>query len=77
MPLKLFKRGKIWHYRVTVAGRRLRGSTGTVDKKVAERIRAEAKAEAWKCRFDGPEARLTMAKAFVAYLDDGGEDRFI
>jgi integrase len=28
MPVKLYRRGKIWHYRGTVAKRRLRGSTG-------------------------------------------------
>lgn len=77
MSLKLHRRGKVWHYRGTVAGRRLRGSTGTTDKKIAERIRAETEAEAWKCGFDGPGARLTMAKAFIAYLDEGGEDRFV
>lgn len=29
MPLTLYKRGKIFHYRGTVDGVRLRGSTGT------------------------------------------------
>lgn len=77
MSLKLYRRGQVWHFRGTVAGRRLRGSTDTTDKKIAERIRAEKEAEAWQCRFDGPGARLTMAKAFIAYLDGGGEDRFI
>ncbi|WP_287001179.1 hypothetical protein, partial [Acinetobacter sp.] len=46
MPLTLYKRGKVWHYRGTVAGRLLRNSTGTTDKKRAERIAAEAEAEA-------------------------------
>lgn len=77
MAITLYQRGEIWHYRGTVAGRRLRGTTGTTDKKIAERIRAETEAEAWQRRFDGPGAKLTMAKAFIAYLDEGGEDRFI
>ena len=41
MPLKLFKRGKIWHYRGTVAGRLLRGSTKTASKETAQRIAAD------------------------------------
>lgn len=77
MPLTLYQRGKIWHYRGTVAGRRLRHSTGTADKKIAERIKAEAEAKAWERRFDGPGAGLTMAKAFIAYAREGGEKRFI
>ena len=46
MPLTIFKRGKVWHYQGTVAGRRLRSSTGATDKKIAERIAAEAEAKA-------------------------------
>ena len=41
MPLKVYKRGGIWHYRGTVAGRRLRGSTGTASKEIAQRIASE------------------------------------
>lgn len=77
MPLKLYKRGKIWHYRGTVANRRLRGTTGTSDKKIAERIKADVEAKAWQRRFDGPGAGLTMAQAFIAYLDADKPNRFI
>jgi hypothetical protein len=45
MPLKIYRRGPIWHYRGTVAGRRLRGSTGTTDKDVAARIAAERESD--------------------------------
>lgn len=69
MPLTLYKRGKVWHYRGTVAGRLLRNSTGTTDKKRAERIAAEAEAEAWKSRLDGPESVLTFAQASQIYRD--------
>lgn len=77
MSLKLRKRGKVWYMYGTVAGRRFRDSTHTTDKKIAERIKADTEALAWQRRFDGPGAGLTMAQAFIAYLDAGKPDRFI
>lgn len=77
MPLTIKKRGQVWHYSGTVAGRRLRGSTGTADKKLAERIAAEKEHRQWQRRLDGPGAGLTMAQAFISYLDAGKSDRFI
>jgi hypothetical protein len=44
MPLKLYKRGKVWHYRGTVAGRRIRGSCKTADQATAARAAAEIEA---------------------------------
>ena len=61
MPVRVYKRGAIYHYRGTVAGRRLRGSTGTADKARAERIAATKETEQWKCHTDGPGAILTFA----------------
>lgn len=77
MPLKIHRRGKIWHYRGTVAGRRLRGSTGATDKAIAERIAAEREARAWQGHLDGPEAHLTFAQAAIAYRADGRATRFL
>lgn len=77
MPLTIYQRGKVWHYRGTVAGRRFRGSTGTVDRKTAERIKAEIEQSAWQRRFDGPGAGLTMAQVFNAYLDAEKSERFL
>ena len=77
MPLKLFKRGEIWHYRGTVSGRRFRGSTKTSEKAKAERIAAEKEHYAWERRFNGPGAGLTMAQVFNAYLDAGRPERFL
>jgi integrase len=71
MPLKLYTRGKIWHYRGTVAGNRLRGSCETTDKATAARQVAEIEAREWKCRFDGPEAVLTFAQAAALYRKAG------
>jgi integrase len=77
MPLKLYRRGKVWHYRGTVAGRRLRGATGSQDKDIAARIAADLEARAWKCRLDGPAAVLTFAQAALAYRAAGKPIRFL
>jgi integrase len=77
MPLKIFKRGGVWHYRGTVAGRRLRRSTGTSNKEIAARIAAEIEDKAWKCRLDGPEAVLTFAQASIRYRAAGKSTRYL
>lgn len=77
MPIKPYKRGSIWHYRGTVAGRRLRGSTGTADKAIAQRIVAEAEAAAWRSHLDGPGAHVTFAQAAIAYRAADKPTRFL
>lgn len=73
--IKIYKRGGVWHYRGTVAGRRLRGSTGTGDKDTALRIASEKETAAWKGNLDGPEAVLTFAQAAALYSAAGKADR--
>lgn len=77
MPLTLYRRGKILHYRGTVAKRRLRGSTGTARKEIALRIAAELEARHWKGALDGPAAVLTFAQAAMLYRAAGKQDRFL
>lgn len=77
MPLKLYKRGGVWHYRGTVNKRRLRGSTRTSDKERAQRIAAETEARAWKRDLDGPGAALRFSDCAIAYRDSGKPDRFL
>jgi len=77
MPVKIYRRGQIWHFRGTVAGRRLRGSTGTTDKDIAARIAAEAEGREWKCHLDGPAAVLTFAQAAIMYRAAGKPTRFL
>jgi integrase len=77
MPLKIFKRGQIWHYRGTVAGRLLRGSTGTASKEIALRVAAEHEARHWKGHLDGPASVLTFAQAAMLYRAAGKQDRFL
>lgn len=77
MPIRIYKRGEVWHFRGTVAGRRLRGSTGTTDKATAQRIAAEREARAWKGHLDGPEAVLTFAQAAMRYRAAGKATRYL
>lgn len=77
MPLSLYRRGQIWHYRGTVAGRRLRGSCKTADRNTAARLAAEREAREWKRHLDGPASVLTFAQAASLYLDAGKPARFL
>lgn len=79
MPIKVFRRpgSKVYSYRGTVAGRRLRGSTGTEDRVRAERIAAEKETEQWKCHLDGPAAVLTFAKASILYRAAGKQTKYL
>lgn len=66
MPLKLKRRGEIWWYTGTVAGRRLRGSTKTAQKLEAQRIANEIESRELEGRRD-PGAVLTFAQAAMEY----------
>jgi integrase len=66
MPLRLKKRGDIWWYSGTVAGRRLRGSTKTTQKAEAERIANEVESTQLAGRRD-PGSILTFAQAAIEY----------
>jgi len=77
MPVKIYKRGAIWHYRGTVAGRLLRGSTKTASKEIAQRIAAEHEARHWKGHLDGPASVLTFAQAAMLYRAANKSDRFL
>ncbi|KZY31025.1 integrase [Roseovarius sp. HI0049] len=77
MSLKLYKRGEFWHFRGSVAGRRLRGSTGTASKVLAQRIAAETEAREWRRHLDGPTANVTFAQAAIAYREAEKPDRFL
>jgi integrase len=77
MPLKIYKRGEVYHYRGTVAGQRLRGSTGTASREIAQQIAAREETRAWKRDLYGPEAVLTFADAAVLYRNAGKPTRFL
>lgn len=77
MPLKLYRRGKTWHYRGTVAGRRLRGSCKTADQAKAARKASQIEEREWKRDTDGTEAVLTFAQAASSYRAAGKPTRFL
>jgi integrase len=76
MPLKLRKRGEIWHYSGTVAGRRLRGSTKTALKDQAEHVANEAERRALQGDRD-PGSVLTFAQASIEYRKVHGEPKYL
>jgi integrase len=69
MPLKLFLRNETWHYRGTVAHRRLRGSTGVsrANKETAEQVLVQIEERVWRGRLYGPGSVLTFAQAAILY----------
>lgn len=67
----------IWYAVGTVAGKRIRQSLKTRDKKVAEEARAQLEARLWKRHTYGEEAVRTFEEAAVSYIEDGGEGRFL
>jgi integrase len=77
MPLKIYKRGEIYHYRGKVAGRRLRGTTGTANREIAEQIANRAEARAYKSDLHGPETVLRFTDAVATYRKAGKSDRFL
>ena len=77
MSIKLYQRNKVWHYRGTVAGRRLRGTCKTTDKNQAALKVAELEVSERKRRPDGPQENLTFAQAALVYRDAGKSERFL
>jgi integrase len=82
MPLRLYKRktrdgGYIWHYRGTVAGDRLRGTTETANRKIAERTVSEIENRHHKGRLFDPEEVLTFPQAVALYLKAGKPEKYL
>jgi len=79
MPLKIYRRpgSLVWQYRGTLAGRRLRGSTGASDKEIATRIASEVENKFWKRGLDSKEQALTWPKAVALYLSAGKSSRYL
>lgn len=79
MPLKLHPPGKrgftTYFARGTVAGRRVEESLGTRDRKTAIRKLAQRQIELEDTV--GKPAQTTFAAATLAYLNDGGEGRYL
>jgi len=76
MPLKLKKRGEIWHYSGTVAGRRLRGSTKTAQKSEAAKIANEVESR-YLQGYRDPGSVLTFAQAAIEYRKTGKLPKYL
>ncbi len=76
MPLKLVRRGQVWHVTGTVAGHALRKSTKTTDRKRAEAIRRRWERELEDANAYGSARPVGFAEAVEAYLEHG-EERFM
>lgn len=77
MPVKIFRRGRTYHFSFTVAGKRERGSTGLETREAALAFAAEYEAKARKCRELGPEAVLTFEDAVLNYFAAEKTERFL
>lgn len=77
MPLKLTKRGRVWHAQGTIAGQRIRESTGCSDRRQAEAWAIRREKEALDRHAFGAAATLTFAEAALDYITAGGETRFL
>lgn len=76
MPLKLYKRGKIWWFSGTVHGQAVRESSRTEQKEVAEALRIKREAGLVSDAVFGPKATRTFAQALDSYWKAGGDNRF-
>jgi integrase len=77
MPLRAQKRGKYYHIIGTVAGQRIRESTGTADKAVAEETAAKREWEILRAAVYGTASTITFGQAVALYLEAKKDDRFI
>lgn len=75
--LKLYRRGKVWHYRGTINGHRLRGSTGATDRGEAAKIAAGVAHARHNSRPDGSKEGLTFPQAVAHYLAAGKPDKYL
>lgn len=57
--------------------KRIRRSLETQDPRVAEEIRADIEAKAWRGKLYGEERLVTFEECAVHYVEDGGESRYI
>lgn len=76
MPLKLKKRGEIWHYSGTVAGRRLRGSTKTAQRAEAAIVANQVESRELQ-RGRDPGSVLTFAQAAIEYRKSRSAPKYL
>lgn len=79
MPIKLKRRhgSPFWYIRGTIRGVSVDESTGLVDRRKAEEVRARREAEVLEESVHGRRAVATFASATLSYLEQGGENRYV
>ena len=77
MPLKVFKRGRVWWLRGTVRSVPVYESTKTDKRPAAEEIRIQREAEILSRSIHGAAATASFSEAVVMYLEAGGERRYM
>ena len=77
MSLTIYKRGRFYWLRGSVAGITVRESTRVDRKEEAETIRAKREAEIFRQKIYGVEGETTFAHAALSYLEAGKDFRFI
>lgn len=70
------KDGTIWWYDFTVDGTRVRKSSKTSDRRLAEDIAHQHEARLRRAAVHGEKAVLTFPEIVAAYFDDGRDRRF-
>ena len=71
MPLRLTRRpdSPVWHLTGTVAGQRIRETTGTADRRLADEYRATREAQLYRGAVHGAEAVVTWEDACLSYIE--------
>jgi len=59
-----------WHIRISHNGREIRKTTGTVDKKKAQRVHDELKAKLWNLKYTDESPEYKWEDAVVRYLEN-------
>lgn len=74
--MSLYKRGETWWIYITHQSKRVRRSTGTADKKEAQRIHDELKAELWNERPVSEKSWLDACTAWLKAADRDMADKY-
>lgn len=78
MPLKLWKNAHgIWQVRGTVAGQRIRKSSGSGDETTARKFASRLERDAWERHLAPVSEVLTFEAAALLYLEADREARFL
>lgn len=77
LRLKKYPKSPYWQIRGTVAGRLIHKSTGTVDRKKAEKFRRNLENQTYDIIALGEAPPVTFADAAIVYVNKGGETKYL